>query len=67
MSGRQEALYRVERLGTAPDDETPLWGVRRPNDTWVQSMGKPAWYIGRGTAERDAAELNQIHGLASDS
>ncbi|MFI1520661.1 hypothetical protein [Kitasatospora cineracea] len=64
MSGRQQATaaYRVEQVGKAPDG-TPLWGVRRPDGTWVQSLGQPAWYIGRGTAERDAAELNEIHGL----
>ncbi|MFE2346510.1 hypothetical protein [Kitasatospora cineracea] len=63
MTGEQQtATYQVEKLGEAPDG-TPLWGVRRPDRSWYQSMGQPAWYIGRGTAERDAAELNQIHGL----
>ena len=59
MTARQAtAMYRVEQLGSAPD-KTPLWGIRRPDGTWVESMGQPAWYIRRPVAERDADELNR--------
>ncbi|WAL73564.1 hypothetical protein OU787_19850 [Kitasatospora sp. YST-16] len=61
----QQHLYRVEMLDRAPDG-APLWGVRRPDGSWCRSMAKPAWYIGRRTAEHDAADLNRYHGLTSD-
>ncbi|GAA2112360.1 hypothetical protein GCM10009759_55020 [Kitasatospora saccharophila] len=64
MSARPTApaAYRVETLRMA--DGMPVLGIRRPDDTWHQSMGQPASYYNLPNAERSAAELNRIHGLA---
>ncbi len=62
--GTAAGHYYVDQLRVLPDD-TIIWGVRRPDGKWRNRMGAEDFYVSRTDADRVAAELNQINGLAS--
>ncbi|PJN24079.1 hypothetical protein [Kitasatospora sp. CB02891] len=54
--------YYVDTLRTLQDN-TPIWGVRRPDGSWRMEMGTAEMHVRRDHAERSAGQLNQINNL----